>query len=132
MLLSSNLCFNKGRFSFKYASAICELGRKSAEIFPSLDIFIMIEMLLSKSILTGLFSFIDFASKSANVFDTAEDERKSEGLNEDRTAFRMEPRSVILLSCPGDEPVKKRRKKSDDSTAGGKYKRVSKTASGKK
>ncbi|MBO4396684.1 MAG: hypothetical protein J5819_10115 [Eubacterium sp.] len=66
------------------------------------------------------------------VLDTAGEERKTEGLNAERTAFRMEPRSVILLSCPPDTPVKKRRKKPNDSATGGKHKRVSKTASGGK
>ena len=38
------------------------------------------------------------------VLDTAADLRKTGGLNEDRTAFRLEPRSIVLLSCPEDPP----------------------------
>ena len=64
------------------------------------------------------------------VLDTAANLRKTDGLNEDRTAFRMEARSVVLLACPEDvKPGPKRRKK-DDRTADRKHKGVSKAASG--
>ena len=65
------------------------------------------------------------ARKWEVMLDTAESIRKTDGLNADRTAFRMEPRSIVLLSCPADAPVRRRGK--DDRTAGRKHTRVSKT-----
>lgn len=44
------------------------------------------------------------------LIDTAEDIRKSDGFNEDRTAFRLEARSVVLLSCPEDPPAPAKKK----------------------
>ncbi len=42
------------------------------------------------------------------LIDTAEDQRNSQGLNKERTSYRMEPRSVVLLSCEEDPQPKKK------------------------
>ncbi|MBR0119527.1 MAG: hypothetical protein IJM01_05315, partial [Eubacterium sp.] len=44
------------------------------------------------------------------LIDTAEDIRKSDGFNEDRTAFKLEARSVVLLSCLEDPPAPAKKK----------------------
>ena len=62
------------------------------------------------------------------VLDTASDIRKEDGFNTERTAFRMEPRSVALLSCPEDKPVKSKGKKTNDRTSNRKHKGVSKAS----
>ena len=66
------------------------------------------------------------------LLDTAAAIRKGEGLNEDRTAFRMEPRSVVLLECPEDKPVRKKGRKTNDRSTDRKHKRVSKPATRRK
>lgn len=60
------------------------------------------------------------------ILDTASGVRKDEGLNEDRTAYRVEGRSIILLSCEKDKP----RRKKNDRTSDRKHKRVSKPSPG--
>ena len=58
--------------------------------------------------------------------------RKTPGLNETGTAFRVEARSVVVLECPEDKPVRKKGKEKNDSTSDRKHKRVSKPSSGRK
>jgi glycogen operon protein len=54
-------------------------------------------------------------SKKWNVIlDTAAHIRKTPGLNESGTAFKMEARSVVLLECPEDKPVPKKARKVSD------------------
>ena len=60
-------------------------------------------------------------TKSRNwkvVLDTAEDIRTTPGLNTDRTAYTLEPRSIVILSCEEDKPVKKnKQRKTEERSA---------------
>ena len=68
------------------------------------------------------------AKKWEVILDTAANIRKTPGLNETHTAFSVEPRSVVLLECPEDKPVRKKGKVKNDSTSDRKHKGVSKSA----